>query len=126
MVCVNKLWQVASPRHVFWVAIEPGEAAQLCVFMWYLYLGVLRRVFRYRHALSVLVSIKQEVPAQSYIPLQIGGRAFDPLTPVRVLTQEVAEVGAGVAESVDGAVLGRHPDVSQGAELCRDRTHHQA
>ncbi len=40
------------------VAAELGEAAQLCVFIlgrWYLYPGVLRHVFGFRHASSVLV-----------------------------------------------------------------------
>ncbi len=42
-VCVN-LWQVASARHLYRVSVEPGKAAQQCVFILggqYLYLGAL-------------------------------------------------------------------------------------
>ena len=49
-MCVNILFQVASARHLYRAAVEPGKAAQLCVFVlgtWYLYLVVLKHVFGY-------------------------------------------------------------------------------
>ncbi len=58
-VCVNILWWVASARHLYRVAAEPGEAAQLCVFILdiqYLYLGVLKPAFGYRCVVCVLVT----------------------------------------------------------------------
>ena len=58
-MCVNILWWASSSKAFYRVAAEPGEAAQLYVFilgMWYLSLGVLRCVFGVRYAVSVLVA----------------------------------------------------------------------
>ncbi len=56
---VNILWRVSISKAFYRVAVELDEATQLCVFilgMWYLYLGVLMRVFWVRYAVFVLVT----------------------------------------------------------------------
>ena len=48
---------LALARYLYKVAVELGKAAQLCVFiLGYLYLGVLKCVFRIWYAVSVLVT----------------------------------------------------------------------
>ncbi len=66
-------WPAAS-RHLYRVTVEPGKAAKLCVFilgMQFLYPGVLRRVFGFWCALSVLVigNCFEELP-NAWVPFQ--------------------------------------------------------
>ncbi len=58
---VNILLLVSISKAFYRAVAEPGEAAQLCMFIlgiWYLYLylGILKCVFRYGRVVYVLVS----------------------------------------------------------------------
>ncbi len=61
---INILWQVVSARHLYLLGLQQSKA-KLCVFilgMWYLYLGVLKAVFRFGCVVCVLVTRKISEP----------------------------------------------------------------